>query len=136
MAEVAFAGAVFTSGIPAVDALSFGTDLLFVSFFLAKSEASLAISFGATVAENSFALGKISFVSFFVFLFDLVSSICWFLDALVVLVEGATTFEEFAAVEEELVFGIGFLEAFVGAGGRGLIFNSESGSTPAPIGLQ
>ena len=141
MAEVAFAGAVFTSGIPAVDALSFGTDLLFVSFFLAKSEASLAISFGATVAENSFALGKISFVRFVASdglcsPCDLVSSVWWFLDALVALAEGATTFEEFTAAEEELVFGAAFLEAFVGAGGRGLIFNSESGSTPAPIGLK
>ena len=141
VAKVAFSGAVFSSGIPAVDAPSFGTDLLFVSFILAKSEASLAISFGATVAEDSFAAGKISFVRFVASdglcsPCDLVSSVCWFLDVLVVLAEEATTFEEFEAVEKELVFGAAFLEAFVGAGGRGLIFNSESGSTPAPIGLK
>ena len=29
-----------------------------------------------------------------------------------------------------------FLGAFLGVGGRGLIFNKESGSTPAPIGLK
>ena len=141
VAEVAFSGAVFSSGIPAEDAPSFGTDLLFVSFILVESEASLDALFGATVAEDLFASDKISFVRFVASdglcsPCDLVSSVWWFLDALVVLAEGATTFEEFAAVEEELVFGAAFLEAFAGAEGRGLIFNSESGSTPAPIGLK
>ena len=141
MVEVAFAGAVCTSGIPAVDAPSFGTNLLFVSFILAESEASLPIAFGATVAEDLFASGKISFARFVASdglcsPCDLVSSVCWFLYVLVVLAEEATTFEEFEAVEKELVFGAAFLEAFAGAGGRGLIFNSESGSTPAPIGLK
>ena len=65
---------------------------------------------------------------------DLFFSVWWILDAFLGLgEEGAITFE-FA--EEEFVLGGAFLEAFVGAGGRGLIFNSESGSTPAPIGLQ
>ena len=39
------------------------------------------------------------------------------------------------ALEEELFLGGAFLGAFVGVGGRGLIFNKESGSSPAPIGL-
>ena len=39
------------------------------------------------------------------------------------------------ALEEELFLGGVILGAFVGVGGRGLIFNKESGSTPAPIGL-
>ena len=40
------------------------------------------------------------------------------------------------ALEEELFFGGVILGAFVGVGGRGLIFNKESGSSPAPIGLK
>ena len=39
------------------------------------------------------------------------------------------------ALEGESFLGGVFLGAFVGVGGRGLIFNKESGSTPAPIGL-
>ena len=114
-----------------MDNPSFRTDLIFASFILAASEACFNILFGATVAMA----GKISFVRFvasdkILFPCDLVSS------AFVALWEGATTTFEFAAAEEEFVLGGAFLEAFVGAGGRGLIFNSESGSTPAPIGLQ
>ena len=113
--EVAFAArAVLSTGISAVDAPTFVRDLLFASFDLAESEASLGILFGATVAKVLFAVGKISFVR----------------------LRKKETFEVFAAAEEELFLGAAFLEAFVGAGGRGLIFNSESGSTPAPIGLQ
>ena len=69
---------------------------------------------------------------------NLVSYVWWFSDWLVALAvaEWATAFEEFVVAKEELVLGSAFLEAFVGAGGSGLIFNSESGSTPAPIGLQ
>ena len=63
--EVAFAaGAVFSTGIPAVDAPSFEKDLLFAAFDLTETEASLCILFGATVAEDLFAVGKISFVRF------------------------------------------------------------------------
>ena len=40
----------------------------------------------------------------------------------------------FALMGESFLGGV-FLVAFVGVGGRGLIFNKESGSTPAPIGL-
>ena len=39
------------------------------------------------------------------------------------------------ALEGESFLGGVFLVAFVGVGGRGLIFNKESGSSPAPIGL-
>ena len=39
------------------------------------------------------------------------------------------------ALEEELFLGGVILGAFVGVGGRGLIFNKESSSSPAPIGL-
>ena len=138
VAEVALAGAVFPFGSLAVDSLSFGINLLFVSLILAASEVSPDVLFGATVTEDIFALGKISLVRFFASgkICDLVCSVWLFFDALVVLAGGATAFEEFAAEEEELVFGAAFLEAFVGAGGSGLIFNSESGSTPAPIGLK
>ena len=128
LVEVGFAGWISSSGIPAVDNLSFETD--FASIILAGIEACLDILFGDTVAMAD----KISFVRFFasdsiLFPCDLVSSV------FVALGEGTTTFE-FATAEEEFVLGGAFLEAFVGAGGRGLIFNSESGSTPAPIGLQ
>ena len=61
---VAFVGAVFSTGIPAVDAPSFEKDLLFAAFDLGETEASLGILFGATVAEDLFAVGKISFVRF------------------------------------------------------------------------
>ena len=110
------------------------SDFVFASFILAGSEACLDILFGATVAMG----GRISFVRFvasdgILFPRDLVSPVWWVLDAFLGLGKGAITFE-FA--EEEFVLGGAFLEAFVGAGGKGLIFNSESGSTPAPIGLQ
>ena len=60
--EVAFAaGAVFSTGIPTVAAPSFEKDLLFAAF---ETEASFGILFGASVAEDLFAVGKISFVRF------------------------------------------------------------------------
>ena len=62
--EVAFVGAVFSTGIPTVAAPSFEKDLLFAAFDLTETEASLCILFGATVAEDLFAVGKISFVRF------------------------------------------------------------------------
>ena len=124
LVEAAFVGTISPSEIPEVEIPSFVTDLDFALFILAGSEVCLKILFGAMV-------GKISFVRFFASDGILFPSVRLALDALLALGEGAAT-----TFEEEFVLGAAFLEAFVGAGGRGLIFNIESGSTPAPIGLQ
>ena len=141
MVEAAFARGI---AIVVVDPKSFLIGLLFTSdfasFVFAENGASMEITFGVTVSDELFASGEISFLIFVAPAGILIPSnfvsLVWLgPGALIVLVERWTTLEEFLTAVEVFVLGAAFLEAFVGAGGSGLIFNSESGSTPTPIGL-
>ena len=141
MVEAAFARGI---AIVVVDPKSFLIGLLFTSdfasFVFAENGASMEITFGVTVSDELFGSGEISFLIFVAPAGILIPSnfvsLVWLgAGALIVLVEKVTTLEEFLTAVEVFVLGVAFLEAFVGAGGSGLIFNSESGSTPTPIGL-
>ena len=141
MVEAAFARGI---AIVVVDPKSFLIGLLFTSdfasFVFAENGASMEITFGVTVSDELFGSAEISFLIFVAPAGILIPSnfvsLVWLgPGALIVLVEKVTTLEEFLTAVEVFVLGAAFLEAFVGAGGSGLIFNSESGSTPTPIGL-
>ena len=141
MVEAAFARGI---AVVVVDPKFFLIGLLFTSdfasFVFAENGASMEITFGVTVSDELFASGEISFLIFvapagILIPSDFVSLVWLGAGALIVLVERVTTLEEFLTAVEVFVLGAAFLEAFVGAGGSGLIFNSESGSTPTPIGL-